>query len=187
MIMKKIIVVMSLFVVLAAPVQAERFPPIKNAEVKSECGECHMAYFPQMLPRKSWQRIFGELGDHFGEDASLDDKTLSSLRIYYLNNASDVSDLRAARKWQEDLSVGEAPERITTAPRFVRKHDELSPRVWSDPEVNSKANCGACHTNVAKTGDFDEDRMEKNWEGGFVDKVKSLFGGREHDKKHRGQ
>ena len=164
--MKKLIGIIILLAPLVAPVQAERFPPIKDAEVKSECGDCRMAYFPQMLPRKSWQRIFSELGDHFGEDASLDAVTVRSLRSYYLNNASDVSNLRAARKWQQGLSAGQAPDRITTAPRFLRKHDELSSRVWSDPEVNSKANCGACHTNVTETGDFDDDRMEKNWNGG---------------------
>ncbi len=39
---------------------------------KQECGSCHLAYPPGLLPASSWQRLMGDLPHHFGTDASLD-------------------------------------------------------------------------------------------------------------------
>ena len=64
--------------------ELERVPPVTNEAAKKECGACHMAYQPQFLPANSWRRILADLGNHFGEDASLDDavrqETLGLLR-----------------------------------------------------------------------------------------------------------
>ena len=41
----------------AGPALAEggaMVPPIDNPVVQKECGACHMAYAPQMLPTRSW-------------------------------------------------------------------------------------------------------------------------------------
>ncbi|MFQ5765137.1 MAG: diheme cytochrome c [Rhodospirillales bacterium] len=176
--MKKL-VLLALFALLApplaAPAHAERFPPVDDPTVKAECGACHMVYFPQMLPQKSWKRILGNLSNHFGEDASLDAAALKAVLAYHLANAADVSGVRAAGKWRQGLSAGDAPERITTTPRFLRKHDEIQPSAWSDPRVGSKANCGACHKGVAKSGIFDEDRVEGDWGNGFFGTIASMF------------
>ena len=40
-----------------------------------ECGSCHAAYPPGMLPARSWQRVMGGLDRHYGSDASLDAPT----------------------------------------------------------------------------------------------------------------
>ena len=48
----------------------ENYRPIKDAVVLKECGACHMAFQPQMLPKRSWGKIMSELPNHFGEDAS---------------------------------------------------------------------------------------------------------------------
>ena len=34
-----------------------------------ECGSCHLAYPPGLLPALSWQRLMGGLDRHFGTDA----------------------------------------------------------------------------------------------------------------------
>jgi hypothetical protein len=42
---------------------------------RAECGSCHLAYPPGLLPAASWQRIMIRLEGHFGDDASLDPAT----------------------------------------------------------------------------------------------------------------
>jgi len=139
------------------PATAESFPPIKNQTVKTECGECHMAFFAEMLPRKSWLKILNNLSDHFGEDASIDPEPLKEIIDFHTSRASDVLNIRGARKWREGLRKGEVPERITTTPRFIRKHkDKDFKRMWVKYKVTSKADCVACHKG-ANQGLFDDD------------------------------
>jgi hypothetical protein len=88
----------------------ERVPPATNATALKECGACHLAYQPQLLPADSWQRLFGRLDDHFGEDASLDDATGQEILDYYLAGA----DRRVPPKG--------APRQITELGWWVRAH-----------------------------------------------------------------
>lgn len=37
-----------------------------------ECGACHDAFPPALLPGYSWKKIMSSLDKHFGDDASLD-------------------------------------------------------------------------------------------------------------------
>jgi len=145
--------------VASTDVSAESFPPIKNSVVKTECGECHMAFFAEMLPRKSWLKILNNLTDHYGEDASVDPDLLKDIITHHITRASDVLNTRGARKWREgiDRTKGEAPERITTAPRYIRKHDDDDfKEMWEKYNVTSKADCVACHKDADK-GLFDDD------------------------------
>ena len=50
-----------------------RVAPVTDPLVKKECGSCHMAFSPQLLPKRSWQKLIDTLADHFGENASLPD------------------------------------------------------------------------------------------------------------------
>ena len=45
--------------------------PVSDALYAQECGSCHMAYPPGLLPGRSWQRLMGNLADHFGDNAEL--------------------------------------------------------------------------------------------------------------------
>jgi len=49
----------------------ERVPPVADPVVRKECGSCHMAFPPQFLPRRSWQKLVATLADHFWENADL--------------------------------------------------------------------------------------------------------------------
>jgi hypothetical protein len=110
-----------------------------------ECAACHVAYPPGMLPADSWRRLLSKLPHHFGTDASLDAATVKVLESWLGANAGTYKRVR------------EAPpeDRITQAPWFIRKHDEVPGAVWKRPAVKSAANCAACHTR-ADQGDFDE-------------------------------
>ena len=52
--------------------------PVDNKTYADECGSCHYAYPPGLLPSKSWAKLLDEkaLSNHFGEDATLDKDAL---------------------------------------------------------------------------------------------------------------
>lgn len=128
---------------LALPVAAEepeRVPPVAHAPTQDECGECHMAFPPGLLPAESWRRIMAGLADHFGEDASLKPELAAEIESYLVNNAGE-GDGRLLK--------------ITEQPWFKHEHD-FAPRVWQRPEIRSPANCEACHRDAAK-GIFEDD------------------------------
>ena len=132
--------------------RAETFPVIENKTVLSECGDCHMAFPPQTLPKAAWQKIMANLSDHFGEDASLRPAVVAEVLDYHVNNASDVSTVRAAKKWRASGTF----IRITEAPRFIKKHKNCPREVWSHKKVRSKANCLACHPTMQTNGSTDD-------------------------------
>lgn len=133
--------------------QAETFPVIDNQTVLKECGDCHMAFAPQTLTKSVWQKMIGDLSNHFGEDASLDPATVQKVLSYHEMNASDVSDTRAAMKWTADTPFS----RITEGPRFEDKHGGCAANVWTNPKVKTKANCLACHKTLQTDGSTDAD------------------------------
>ncbi len=133
----------------------ERYKPVRDQSVIKECGACHLAFQPQMLPEKSWRKIMNGLSDHFGEDASLNAKMTASIRNYYVDNAAN-SGWRGS-KFMRGLDNDSAPLRITETPYWVREHNhEVPARAWKDPKVKSKANCIACHKR-ANSGNYDDD------------------------------
>jgi hypothetical protein len=109
-----------------------------------ECGACHTAYPPGLLPAASWTRIMGSLEKHFGTNAALDDKAAAELSRYLQSNAGTYK--RAAA----------TPDaRITSAHWFQRKHRKVAPATWKLASLGTPANCAACHSGAAQ-GDFSE-------------------------------
>lgn len=117
-----------------------------NATYRSECGSCHIAYPPQLLPRESWQALMAGLPTHFGSDASVDAKTAKQVESYLVANASRKGSASTGAK---------PPLRITETRWFQHEHDEVPGRVWKSTAVKSPSNCGACHPG-AERGDFSE-------------------------------
>jgi len=110
-----------------------------------ECGSCHVAYPPGLLPAASWQRLMGNLSHHFGTDASLDAPAQQSIATWLQANAGSYRRVR------------EAPpaDRITRSAWFTREHDEVPAAAWKAAAVKSPSNCSACHAQ-AEQGDFNE-------------------------------
>lgn len=115
---------------------------------QQECGACHVAYPPGLLPAASWQRLTGDLAHHFGTDASLDAATTRHIAAYLQANAG------TSKRTREQPPQ----DRITRSAWFARKHDEVPGAAWRSPAVKTAANCAACHPRAAE-GDFDEDRV----------------------------
>jgi Dihaem cytochrome c len=116
-----------------------------NPKWKEDCGACHLAYPPQMLPADSWRAIMAGLDRHFGSNAGLDAETADEITIFLVENADH-------RKHE---SLAKPLLRITDTHWFKSEHGEISARTWKNAGIKSRANCGACHTSV-ESGDYSE-------------------------------
>lgn len=135
--------------------------PVTNKVYQEECGSCHYAYPPGLLPAASWKKLLDEkaLSDHFGDNAELDADTLKEVRDYALENAADKSWSKRSRKIANATEGVDAPLRITEVRYIKRKHHEIPERmVKGNKDVKSLSMCDACHTQ-AKKGVFDEDTV----------------------------
>ena len=112
---------------------------------QAECGSCHLAYSPALLPAPAWRRVMAGMTKHFGTDAGVDARAAAEIGAFLEYNAAE------GRKRGGDSGV----LRITETPWFTRKHREVPAHAWKNPKVLSPANCTACHAG-AERGDFDE-------------------------------
>lgn len=135
--------------------------PVDNPLYAAECGSCHFAYQPGLLPQASWRKLMSNLSDHFGENAELTPETQKLLTEYLVQNAAETDSGRIARNLRSATDKqGEPAQRITETAYFIRQHDELPARVWRDnPKVGSMSNCSACHTK-ADNASFDEHQVK---------------------------
>jgi hypothetical protein len=135
--------------------------PVSNKTYSDECGSCHYAYPPGLLPGKSWAKLLDEkaLNDHFGENASLDKDALKSIHDYAMDNAADKSWYKRSRKIALATEEGEAPLRITEVRYIKRKHHDIPEKmIKGNKDVKSLSYCNACHTKADK-GIFDSDTV----------------------------
>ncbi len=130
--------------------------PVTNPQYREECGGCHFAYQPGLLPVRSWKKLMAGLDDHFGENAELPAEDRQAMTDYLVNNAADKANYHRSQKIMKYMRKNETPLRISETRYFVREHDELSNRmVKNNPKVGSFSNCEACHTRADK-GSFRE-------------------------------
>lgn len=130
---------------------------VENPVYKEECGSCHMAYPPGLLPGRSWEKMMASLDDHFGENAELDSATVAQLtRFLNQNSADSASHYRRSRKISRDIPNESIPLRITQLPYFRHEHRKIPDRlITANSEVGSLSNCNSCHQK-AELGSFSE-------------------------------
>ena len=125
---------------------------IIDAATKTECSACHIAYPASFLPARSWEAIMGNLGQHFGEDASLAPDVASGIKDYLVANAADS---QGTSRLMRGVSANDTPLRISELPWFKRKHSgEVSPARLK--KAGSWSNCASCHQGADK-GLFEDD------------------------------
>ena len=135
---------------------APMVPAVTNKQYLAECGSCHFAYQPQWLPARSWQKMMGELDNHFGENAELDADTQKALTDFLVANAADKQKSRVAQRVMRSVLANQAPQRISELHFIKRDHDEIPSRlIKGNPKVGSRSACQACHTQAAQ-GMFNE-------------------------------
>ncbi|MBI4817666.1 MAG: diheme cytochrome c [Deltaproteobacteria bacterium] len=111
---------------------------------ETECGSCHLAYPPGMLPGRSWVKLLDELADHFGQNAELDSDSRAKLERWLLDNAAE-GDTHPLSKKVVRSSRGSTPLRLSDLRFIAHEHGELRGEVFARSSVRSVANCGACH------------------------------------------
>ena len=136
---------------LPPPASLRALPP--NPVYQRECGACHYAFNPSLLPASSWAALMAGLGEHFGDDASLDPATASSLATWLVNNAAETFDTESANRFR--VVAPDHPYRITATPYWERKHAAIPAGVFARKGVGGKINCHACHRD-AETGRYDD-------------------------------
>lgn len=122
-----------------------------NARYVEECGSCHVAYAPSLLPARSWRKTMASLEQHFDSDASLAEPVRLDLEKHLVQHALDSEDATCRMdRMARSLPARTVPLRITETPYFKRIHSDLKPAVWRHDKVGSPANCGACHSRAEK-------------------------------------
>jgi len=131
-----------------APADDEAIFPMPTGKTYvNECGSCHTAYAPGLLPARSWRKMMGELGNHFGEDASLEEpQRLEILKHLELLAADGSQANMRMRRINGAIAAGAAPQRISETGYFKYMHDEVPAYIWKRKKIGTLANCIACHT-----------------------------------------
>lgn len=121
---------------------------------KSECGSCHLAYPPGLLPAAAWQQQMDTLKNHYGSDASLAPGEEQEIRAFLQRAAADN------RLPVEGADAPGEPPRITATRWFQRKHDEISAAKFAREAVGGPGNCAACHRD-AEAGSFRQHKIPR--------------------------
>jgi hypothetical protein len=147
--------------------------PVTDKQYQEECGACHYAYPPGLLPARSWEALLTAeaLRKHFGVNAELDDDTRKVIHDYAVDNAADKSWYKRSRKIAVATEDGPAPLRITELRYISRKHQVIPEKmIKGNRGVKSLSFCDKCHTQADK-GIFDADTVNipnyPNWDGWF--------------------
>ncbi len=129
-----------------------------NATWRAECGSCHLAYHPVLLPARSWEGLMAGQADHFGDDLALDVDTVAAITAFLRANAAESGQTEAAWKINTTTPATQAPLRIT-ATRFWRAaHRTIPDTAFATEPVNGRHDCAACHLD-ADQGTFEDAAM----------------------------
>jgi hypothetical protein len=128
---------------------------VNNSRYIENCGACHFAYQPGLLPSGSWDKILNNLAGHFGEDIELDPESKKIIFEYLEGSAADYSSAKLSAKIMRSLG-NQTPLRITQVPYIQRKHHEIQLNVFKRESIGSPSNCLACHK-TAEKGVYDDD------------------------------
>jgi hypothetical protein len=136
------------------------FAPAADPRYQSECGACHFAFLPGLLPARSWDALLKKPDEHFGETLSLDPETLRHIRDYMSANAGDRADFTGSKQFLHRLSDESTPLRITGVRMFKQYHSSVLFKMGLAPGLNNvrdlspqarKAmlDCSSCHERAA--------------------------------------
>lgn len=114
--------------------------------VEAECGACHGAFHPSLLPAAEWTALMATLSDHFGEDASLDSETTSNIEAWLTAHSAETADTWPARALSQ--TTPEAPFTVTQTRFWQHMHGDFPDEVFTDPAVAGRSNCAACHSDA---------------------------------------
>ncbi|MDY0326752.1 MAG: diheme cytochrome c [Arcobacteraceae bacterium] len=125
--------------------------PVNNALYINECGSCHFAYQPGLLPANAWEKMMGNLENHFDTDASLSQEDFITISNYLKQNSAEKNmDYKRSSRIVNSLKGRQIPDSISQTPYMIEKHNEIRPSLITQKEVKGIFNCIACHTTADK-------------------------------------
>ena len=129
-----------------------------NETWRTECGDCHLAYHPVLLPARSWRLLMENQNEHFEEALDLDEETIIEITNFLTTNASESKLNEPARKINASTPASSTPIRIIDTNYWKQKHQNIDNKYWKHEKVGSKGNCAACHLDADK-GHFEDSAM----------------------------
>lgn len=130
-------------------------PPVTNEIYKKNCGVCHFAYQPGLLPARSWMKIMDSPDGHPGGNLSIDEKSKSEIKRYLVQKSAEHSSAKRSKKILNSIG-SDTPVRISEISYIKQKHRDISQEVFSRKAIGSRANCLACHRSAAR-GVYEDD------------------------------
>ncbi len=112
-----------------------------------ECSACHTAHHPSLAPTSTWNAIMAGLGDHFGDNATLEPAQADAIAAYLFRNSAQAFDTKAANRLRMSDPAGSS--RLTETPGWKRLHRHVDAAAFKQPKVAGKLNCAACHGDAA--------------------------------------
>ncbi len=127
------------------------FAPAANPRYQEECGSCHFAFQPGLLPERSWQKIMSDLENHFGDSAELGAELQQTILEYLVAHSADKSDYLRSQHLNASIESADSPIRITDTLYFKRKHHGIPDQlVKANLATGSFSNCNNCHRHAAQ-------------------------------------
>lgn len=131
-----------------------------NKTWKDECASsCHSAFYPSLLPARSWEKILSGLNDHYGDNVTLDENSRKEILDFLMKSSAEHSTTESSRKMLYSIHSNEVPERVTDVAYWKYKHDDISEDVYKRKTITSKSNCIACHPG-AEVGSFEDEDIK---------------------------
>ena len=125
--------------------------PVNNQLYIKECGSCHFAYQPGLLPSNAWNKMMGNLENHFNSDATLSAENLQTLSKYLNDNSAEKNmQYKRSNRIVSSLAKNQIPDSISTTPYMIKKHEDIKKNLISQNEVKGLFNCIACHKTADK-------------------------------------
>jgi hypothetical protein len=125
--------------------------PVTNDFYAKECGSCHFAYQPGLLPERSWVKLMGDLDNHFNTDASLEPEDNQRILKYLVKNSAEkFTNYKRSRKINNSIYRDETPIAVSDTRYFIKEHRDIRKKFIIQKEVGSISNCTACHTTADK-------------------------------------
>jgi hypothetical protein len=126
------------------------FMVVENQTYLKECGACHFAYLPGLMPARNWEAVMTSLDKHFGENVQLPEPTRAALARYLTDNAADRSPYEGSKWLNENIPAGRTTRRLTAIPFIAFKHTVVMEAIARNFSITVRklTNCQQCHTEI---------------------------------------
>ncbi|MBI5193727.1 MAG: cytochrome b/b6 domain-containing protein [Nitrospirae bacterium] len=131
-----------------------------NNTWKDECASsCHSAFYPSLLPARSWEKILSRQADHYGDNVTLDENSRKEILNFLLKSSAEHSTTESSKKMLYSIHANEVPDKVTDVPYWKYKHNGIGEDVYKRKAIMSKSNCIACHPG-AEVGSFEDEDIK---------------------------